>query len=253
MIFSLEALQAFHGDSLLVHAGTAAEPVAAAHRRRAVGHVGDEPAAAPGGAARRAGRRRRAADRPRDGQPHRLRPRRRDGRLRRASSSPSSRTPQPLRYAVETLWHNSFDDVLGNDAEELRAAAVEVLAAPLDDRVADEIRAAGLAVVASVAEGRELRDQAGTLGWSINEPFDGPVVLPQRGRAHDHARPAEAHRRLPARRAAREAARRVGQVAEAAPQGGRQARRRRGRAATTRPTTCRASSCSPSATASGCC
>ncbi|HEV2786127.1 MAG TPA: hypothetical protein VGV67_07060, partial [Solirubrobacteraceae bacterium] len=27
MIFSLEALQAFHGDSLLLHAGTEAEPV----------------------------------------------------------------------------------------------------------------------------------------------------------------------------------------------------------------------------------
>jgi hypothetical protein len=88
---------------------------------------------------------------------------------------------QPLRYEVGTLWHNSFDDVLGNEADELRAAAVEVLSTPLDDRIADEIRAAGLAVVASVAEGRELRDQANTLGWGINEPFDGPVVLPREG------------------------------------------------------------------------
>ena len=88
---------------------------------------------------------------------------------------------KPLSYAVGTLWHNSFDDILGNDAEELRTAAVEVLGAPVDDRVADEVRAAGLAVVASVAEGRELREQAETLGWSVNEPFDGPVVLPEEG------------------------------------------------------------------------
>jgi len=57
---------------------------------------------------------------------------------------------EPLRYDVRTLWHNSFDDVLGNDADDLRAAAIEALAVPLADRVADEIRAAGLAVVASV-------------------------------------------------------------------------------------------------------
>ena len=43
------------------------------------------------------------------------------------------------------------------------------------------MRAAGLAVVASVAEGRELRQQAEKLGWSLNEPFDGPVVLPEDG------------------------------------------------------------------------
>ncbi len=71
--------------------------------------------------------------------------------------------------------------MLGNDAEDLRTAAIDVLATPVDDRVADEVRAAGLAVVASVAEGRELRDQAQTLGWSVNEPFDGPVVLPKEG------------------------------------------------------------------------
>jgi hypothetical protein len=88
---------------------------------------------------------------------------------------------KPLSYEVGTLWHNSFDDILGNDAEDLRTAAVDVLSRPLDDRIADEVRAAGLAVVASVAEGRELRQQAEQLGWSLNEPFDGPVVLPEEG------------------------------------------------------------------------
>ena len=177
MIFSLEALQAFHGDALLVHAGTAAEPVLLLV----------------------------------DGGPSKtwetsLQPRLEELRAERAGDGAlqidlamvshidsdhvagmvdfagelvtEQQDSKPLRYEVGTLWHNSFDDILGNDADDLRAAAVEILAVPVADRVADEIRAAGLAVVASVAEGRELRDQAKTLGWSVNEPFDGPVVLP---------------------------------------------------------------------------
>jgi len=180
MIFSLEALQAFHGDSLLLHAGSTAEPVLLLI----------------------------------DGGPSRtwetsLRPRLEQLRAERAGDGAlqidlamvshidsdhvagmvdflgelvtAKDDSQPLSYEVQTLWHNSFDDVLGNDADDLRAAAVETLSAPVPDRVADEIRAAGLAVVASVAEGRELRGQAETLGWSINEPFDGPVVLPREG------------------------------------------------------------------------
>ena len=180
MIFSLEALQAFHGDALLVHGGDDDEPVLLLI----------------------------------DGGPSRtyetsLGPRLEQLRAERAGDGAltidlamvshidsdhvagmvdlagelvtDQQDQRPLRYEVGTLWHNSFDDVLGNDAEDLRTAAVEVLSAPLADRVADEIRAAGLAVVASVAEGRELRDQAQTLGWSINEPFDGPVVLPEEG------------------------------------------------------------------------
>jgi len=180
VIFSLEALQAFHGDSLLLHAGSAAEPVLLLI----------------------------------DGGPSNtwetsLQPRLEELRAERAGDGAlaidlamvshidsdhvagmvdfagdlvtAQQDSQPLRYEVATLWHNSFDDVLGNDAEDLRVAAVDILSEPVDDRVADEIRAAGLAVVASVAEGRELRDQAKTLGWSVNEPFDGPVVLPKEG------------------------------------------------------------------------
>ncbi len=181
MIFSLEALQAFHGDSLLLHAGTAEEPLLVLI----------------------------------DGGPSgtwetSLQPRLEELRAERASAEAALRIDlamvshidsdhvagmvdlanslvteqedrKPLSYDVRTLWHNSFDDVLGNDADELRTAALDVLSQPLGDAGADEIRAAGLAVVASVAEGRELRDQAHTLGWAINEPFDGPVLLPADG------------------------------------------------------------------------
>lgn len=180
-IFSLEALQAFHGDSLLLHAGTAAKPLLVLI----------------------------------DGGPSgtwetSLQPRLEELRGAQAGAGGALRIDlamvshidsdhvagmvdlagflvteqedaKPLSYDVRTLWHNSFDDILGNDADEVRAAALDVLQQPIGDAAADEVRAAGLAVVASVGEGRELRDQARTLGWGINEPFGGPVVLPSDG------------------------------------------------------------------------
>jgi hypothetical protein len=183
MIFSLEALQAFHGDCLLVHAGTAQEPVLLL---------------VDGG--------------PSNTWETSLQPRLEELRAARAAQSGDGALPidlamvshidddhvhgmvdfagelvteqldsKPLRYAVQTLWHNSFDDVIGGDAEALRSAAVEALEQPIGDPRADEIRAAGLAIVASVGQGRELRDQAARLGWGVNEPFDGPVVLPEGG------------------------------------------------------------------------
>lgn len=66
---------------------------------------------------------------------------------------------QPQPYQVGGLWHNAFDDVLGNRAAELPAASGPV--------------------VASVGQGRELRDQATRLGWPRNQPFGGLVTAPR--------------------------------------------------------------------------
>ncbi|MGH2920322.1 MAG: hypothetical protein ACRDLS_17250 [Solirubrobacteraceae bacterium] len=181
MIFSLEALQAHHGDSLLLHAGTDDKPVLVLI----------------------------------DGGPSGiyetiLEPRLEDLRAERAPDgalridlamvshidddhlagmvdlggalAELQDDQQALPYDVRVLWHNSFDDIIGNGADELRAAALEVLSDPVGDPRADEVRAAGLAVVASVGQGRDLRDQAKKLGWAVNEPFDGPVVLPEEGK-----------------------------------------------------------------------
>ena len=181
MIFSLEALQAFHGDSLLLHGGTADKPLLVLIDGGPSNTW--ETSLQPRLEALRAER---SAD---------------DGALRIDLAMVShidsdhvagmvdfagflvteQQDSKPLSYDVRTLWHNSFDDVLGNDAEELRAAALDVLRQPVGEASADEVRVAGLAVVASVAEGRELRDQARTLGWAVNEPFDGPVALPAAG------------------------------------------------------------------------
>jgi glyoxylase-like metal-dependent hydrolase (beta-lactamase superfamily II) len=179
VIFSLEALQAFNGDSLLLHAGTKDAPVLVV---------------VDGG--------------PKDTWANSLKPRLDELRAERAPDGTlaidlamishidddhiagmllladdlvAQQDEQgPPSYAVETLWHNSFDDVL-DDPEKVRAAALEVLSHPLDDARADELRRAGRAVVASVEEGRDLRERAEQLHWGINEPFDGPVVLPKSG------------------------------------------------------------------------
>jgi hypothetical protein len=184
MIFSLEALQAFHGDSLLLHAGSADAPLLVLVDGGPSGTW--ETSLQPRLEELR-------AERAGDGDG--------DGALRVDLAMVShidddhvhgmvdlagelvteQEDAKPLRYDVRTLWHNAFDDIIGNDADELRTAAVEVLSKPIGDPRADEIRAAGLAVVASVGQGRELRDQAKQLGWGINEPFDGPVVLPKDG------------------------------------------------------------------------
>jgi beta-lactamase superfamily II metal-dependent hydrolase len=179
MIFSLEALQAFNGDSLLLHAGTKDEPVLLL---------------IDGG--------------PPDTWANSLRPRLDELRAERAPDDTlaidlamvshidddhiagmlaladdlvaQQDEAGPPAYAVATLWHNSFDDVL-DEPDKVRAAALEILSHPLADARADELRRAGHAVVASVEEGRDLRDRAKQLHWGINEPFDGPVVLPKAG------------------------------------------------------------------------
>lgn len=181
MIFALEALQAFHGDALLLHAGTAGEPLLVLidggpsgtweqHLQPRLEELRAE--RAPAGGALRID----LAMVSHIDSDHVA------GMLELAAFLVAEQDDsKPLSYDVATLWHNSFDDVLGDDADDVRAAALDVLSQPTGDAVADEIAAAGRAVVASVAEGRKLRDHATTLGWSVNEPFAGPVVLPQDG------------------------------------------------------------------------
>ena len=82
---------------------------------------------------------------------------------------------QPQPFDIRTLWHNAFDDILGDGADDLRTAAVDALR----DGPPDKVRTSGLSVVASVAQGRELRDQATKLGWTLNRPFDGLVTAPR--------------------------------------------------------------------------
>jgi hypothetical protein len=93
-----------------------------------------------------------------------------------------------LPYDIITLWHNSFDDIIGseNDADELVAASLPKQAKPVASGGA---LAAGLhvslsagAIAASVPQGRDVRNNANKLGLSINSPFEKLVQTPAKGK-----------------------------------------------------------------------
>jgi len=86
---------------------------------------------------------------------------------------------RPLPYEIHTLWHNSFDDILGNSREEIvsriaaTAASADPVGLPLPAMHPDT-----RAVVASTAQGRTLRNAAKKLGVRVNRPFRGLVTSP---------------------------------------------------------------------------
>jgi len=89
---------------------------------------------------------------------------------------------KPLPYNLLTLWHNSFDDILGNQADALTAnlhaavKAVSVGAAMPPDL---PIQRPSSLVLASVKQGRELRNYATTLSLNVNEGFNSLVTIPE--------------------------------------------------------------------------
>jgi beta-lactamase superfamily II metal-dependent hydrolase len=89
-------------------------------------------------------------------------------------------TAQP--FEVSTLWLNAFDDLIGNDADELakglKGAPARVAQA---GGPAANWKGKAQAVVASVGQGRELRDNARGLNWKPNAGFDGFVMAPAAG------------------------------------------------------------------------
>ena len=74
----------------------------------------------------------------------------------------------PLPYDVLTLWHNSFDDIASKVAASVGAqmSAAQLLASS-KPKTQD-----GEAIVASVAQGRQLRLDADALGLNMNSGFD---------------------------------------------------------------------------------
>ncbi len=92
--------------------------------------------------------------------------------------------PPPLNLRVQTLWHNTFDDLLGTEADALAAP----LATAAQSASAGTALPAGLrldrpaaAVVASVAQGRKLRDSARALGIALNSPVGALIEAPEGG------------------------------------------------------------------------
>jgi hypothetical protein len=181
MIFTLEALRARHGDCLLLHHGDPHEPQLIVIDGGPTGVYGDA-----------------------------LRPRLNELWERGEADDPlriqllmvshidddhirgvlelSERlmeqrgTSQP--FDIGTLWLNAFDDIVGNDADELATSVAELPA-----RVAEAAPGAGMwkgdaqAVAASVPQGRKLRDKANGLGWARNAGFEKFVIAAAQGGA----------------------------------------------------------------------
>jgi hypothetical protein len=85
-----------------------------------------------------------------------------------------------LPYKIQGLWHNSFDDILGNKSENhfaslqnaaVTAASTGVVPADLP------LSLHGAMVMASVNQGRSLRDNARALALSVNKAFPAGLVL----------------------------------------------------------------------------
>jgi beta-lactamase superfamily II metal-dependent hydrolase len=88
-------------------------------------------------------------------------------------------TQGPLPLKIKGLWHNTFDDIIGNDPKEL-TAAVTAQFGPAS--LAGEPDVEGLdpdaaKVLASVSQGFRLRDDAKALKLRINPEFKGELIL----------------------------------------------------------------------------
>ncbi len=81
-------------------------------------------------------------------------------------------------FEVLALWHNSFEDIVGGGGPASVPAAVSALATGSPTGSAGLSKPAQL-VVASIAQGRRLRDTATALALDVNRPFDGTVVAPR--------------------------------------------------------------------------
>lgn len=181
MVFTLEALQAKHGDSLLLHYGPTDNPELVL--------IDGGPSGVWGSVLKKRLEELREdrLDDLRDALPIRLMMVSHidDDHIRgildltkilvRADS-----VDRPLHYAIEALWHNSFDDIVGTGADRLETAArAQVGTASTGDDVtpAALARHQGALVLASVRQGRQLRNDANKLALSVNPGgTDGLIV-----------------------------------------------------------------------------
>ena len=87
---------------------------------------------------------------------------------------------RPAPWKFDTLWHNSFDDIVGNVEPLSVALSAAVAPVAADEPLPPELgldRASAL-VMASVAQGRQLRDDARALRIPLNRPWRGLVWAP---------------------------------------------------------------------------
>lgn len=88
---------------------------------------------------------------------------------------------EPAPYRLSTIWHNSFADLLETKPEQLEASvAAQFGAASTADLAVDlypRLTLDAAKVLASLPQGRKLRDDIRKLKLSLNKPFQRVVML----------------------------------------------------------------------------
>jgi hypothetical protein len=86
---------------------------------------------------------------------------------------------QPMTFKVRSFWHNTFDDIIGNDPTELRnAVTASYGAAALSGEPDTEGLDPDVAMVlASIPQGNRLRDDARKLQLRINPEFEEKLIM----------------------------------------------------------------------------
>lgn len=90
---------------------------------------------------------------------------------------------QAAPYDVDTLWHNSFDDILGNQGEEIISRLAATAEGEQGGLAVPQMTRESLAVVQSTRQGRNLRKSAENLATVVNDPFEGLIMSPETGAA----------------------------------------------------------------------
>jgi hypothetical protein len=184
VFFTLEALQAEHGDALLLHAGKPDSPElividggpTGVYKKTLKARLGALKAAR--GAGERLPIRLMMVSHIDDDHIH--------GILDLAQELVQTDTlGNELPYDIHTLWHNSFEAIVGDGPGKLSASigAASIQAASAGDSVPDlDLSHHGALVLASVAQGNKLREAVKSLGLSLNAPFADLVTAPATGR-----------------------------------------------------------------------
>jgi Metallo-beta-lactamase superfamily len=86
---------------------------------------------------------------------------------------------RPALVKIKSFWHNTFDDIIGNSSQQLRAAVKASFgpAALSGEPNVDGLDEAAAMVLASVDQGFRLRDDIRKLGLKPNSVFGEPLVM----------------------------------------------------------------------------
>jgi len=86
---------------------------------------------------------------------------------------------QPLPLKIKGVWHNTFDDIIGNNPKELLASVTSSFgtASLSGDVDVEGLNPDAAKVLASVDQGFRLRDDSKALGLRINPQLKGQLVL----------------------------------------------------------------------------